>query len=136
MAAFTLRTDDRVAGELQRLRRAVADPTPAHREIGRRLLTRVQMGFRQSVDPYGTAWAPLKTRRGKPLIDTGRLRASFTFRADAGGVTVGTNVDYGRHVAEDVYPRRLVLPIRGRGLPADWAREVIDVVDAHLRGRS
>lgn len=33
-------------------------------------------GFRQSRDPYGNPWAPLRSRKGKPLLKTGRMRAS------------------------------------------------------------
>jgi phage gpG-like protein len=53
-------------------------------------------GFNQSRDPWGNQWAPLKVRKGKPLIDTGRLRASFTAQTDTvlSKITVGTNVSY------------------------------------------
>jgi phage gpG-like protein len=54
----------------------------------------VSNGFRKSVDPYGNAWAPLKHRRGQPLLDTGRLRASFAARVLPDGIVVGTNVEY------------------------------------------
>jgi len=55
-------------------------------------LTQVQMGFRTSTAPDGTPWAPLQVRVGKPLRDTGRLANSFSARATASGIEVGTNV--------------------------------------------
>lgn len=58
-------------------------------------------GFQQSKDPYGNEWEPLKYRDGNPLIDTGRLRASFTaqesFTGNSTTVTVGTNVQYAKY---------------------------------------
>lgn len=33
--------------------------------------------FRESRDPYGKPWAPLKLRKGKPLLDRGLLAASI-----------------------------------------------------------
>jgi phage virion morphogenesis protein len=41
-----------------------------------------------------TAWAPLKYRIGKPLIDTGRLRASITGQVQGSSVVLGTNLVY------------------------------------------
>lgn len=57
-------------------------------------VTQVKLGFRQSRDPYGNAWAPLKHRDGRPLRDTGRLNNSFTAKAENGRLRVGTNVEY------------------------------------------
>jgi phage gpG-like protein len=60
--------------------------------IGAAALSELQMGFRASTDPYGRPWAPLKLRAGgKPLLDTGRLRSSFSYQPKRGGFTIGTN---------------------------------------------
>ena len=67
------------------------DATPLHAAIGATLANLVRLGFRNSTSPYGARWKPLKIRRGQPLVDKGQLRSSITFRADKGGVTVGTN---------------------------------------------
>lgn len=40
--------------------------------------------FRGSHDPYGTPWAPLKQRAGKPLQDTGRLSGSIASQPGEG----------------------------------------------------
>ena len=67
-----------------------------NRLLGAEALKLVQMGFRNSADPYGNAWAPLKHRKGKPLLDTGRLRSSFSAQSDWAGFTIGTNVTYAK----------------------------------------
>lgn len=60
--------------------------------MGAAALTEVQLGFRESRDPYGNAWEPLRLRAGgKPLLDTGRLRSSFSYQARVAGFTIGTN---------------------------------------------
>lgn len=57
-------------------------------------LTELQLGFRESRDPYGRPWAPLKYRKGKPLLKTARMRNSFTVRITPTGFRIGTNVAY------------------------------------------
>lgn len=97
-------------------------------------LTQVQMGFRTSTAPDGTPWPPLKVRVGKPLRDTGRLGNSFSARATATGIEVGTNVDdkivvthqEGRTI-RPVNAKRLRFQVpgaigkRGRRGPGTWA---------------
>lgn len=61
--------------------------------FARVLRTRIQLGFRQGKSPKGTAWAPLKIRKGgQPLRNTGRLYGSVQVRRDGDGVVVGTNL--------------------------------------------
>jgi phage gpG-like protein len=46
-----------------------------------------------SLDPFGRPWAPLKRRKGKPLVDTGALMRSFVRTSVTNNsVTVGTTV--------------------------------------------
>ncbi len=61
------------------------------RVLGAEALAQVQLGFRESRDPYGVPWKPLALRSGKPLLDTRRLSNSFSSRIAPGGFTVGTN---------------------------------------------
>lgn len=80
---------------------------PVMREIGAGVVADAQLRFKDSKDPYGAQWQRLKAstiagrRKGpgagqaKPLLDTGRLRNSVTYRLDGpSAVVVGTNVDY------------------------------------------
>jgi phage gpG-like protein len=60
--------------------------------MGAEALAQVQLGFRESRNPYGEPWPELGLRAGgKPLLDTGRLRSSFSYRARPAGFTIGTN---------------------------------------------
>lgn len=54
----------------------------------------VNDGFRGGVDPYGAPWAPLQSRKGKSLLLTGRLRASFATGPTTDGFRIGSNVAY------------------------------------------
>lgn len=63
--------------------------------IGRVMKTDVQMNFRRGISPQGQKWAPLKSRAGQPLRDTGRLMRSVDYVANRDEVVIGTNVKYG-----------------------------------------
>lgn len=91
----------KLSGDFAKLRQlrqrlgSVATPetkTALARVVGEAARTQLARGFRQSVDPYGAAWAGLKHRKGKPLLDSGRLRSSYTYTATSDGVRIGTNV--------------------------------------------
>lgn len=75
---------------------ASAESKTVFERVGAAVLSKVQLGFRGGVDPWGTAWKPLKLRTGQPLSDTGRLRRSIIAVADDNGVTIGTNLKYAR----------------------------------------
>lgn len=88
---------DLTANALQNLQRFVAafdDQNAALHVIGRVLTTQVQMGFRTSTNPWGVPWHPLLIRKGKPLVDTGRLKNSITSNVEGDHVLIGTKVDY------------------------------------------
>lgn len=86
--------------KLRDLKRAIRGlGTPSFRTDANRLcavtaLSMIEEGFSASKDPYGNPWRPLKDRVGLPLLDTGRLRSSYSTRADSTGFTVSTNVAY------------------------------------------
>lgn len=71
-----------------------SDKAEALGAIGADIQRRVKLGFRSSTDPWGVPWKPIKHRKGQPLVDTGRLRNSITYRSTADSVIVGTNVEY------------------------------------------
>lgn len=68
------------------MRRALSDALAAES------LKLVDDGFDRSRDPYGKAWAPLKSRSGKPLLDTGRMRSAFTQRSSVDGYVLSALV--------------------------------------------
>lgn len=65
--------------------------------IGSVLTTEINEGFVSARDPWGTAWKPLKVRKGQPLRDTGCLNASINYQVYQDFVEVGTNVDYAQY---------------------------------------
>lgn len=82
-----------VSQKIGELQNASKDLGPVLSTIGRKILTRVQLGFRKSVDPYGIAWAALKSRKGKTLVDTARLLRSITYAVSDDSVEIGTNLN-------------------------------------------
>jgi phage gpG-like protein len=118
--------------------------------------------FRQSRDPYGNPWKPVVRARGKdlrararrlaagkpvksdkPLIDTGRLRASVVARADGSTVRVALPVEYASYHQYGTrrIARRQILPEPDTGgLPPAWiglaTKEAIAVLNEHFsKGR-
>ena len=84
----------RLAGKLGQFANGRAQASLA-KAISQEAVTQAQLSFRESRDPYGTAWAPLKHRKGKPLLLTGRLRASISVQAiSPTSFRIGTNVRY------------------------------------------
>lgn len=73
----------------------------------------VRQHFQQSRDPEGRPWAPLKYRRGRPLVDTGVLMNSIGHRAAGGRIEVFSRDrraaihNYGgRTSPTTIYPKR------------------------------
>lgn len=87
---------------LRDLAARLRDLSPVLRVAGEELRTLSSDSFRRSREPGGAPWRPLaastiaRRRRGssKPLLDTGLLANSITYRATRSGVTLGTSVPY------------------------------------------
>lgn len=108
---ITIQADtERVQKRLEQLRKDAGAVDKPMAEIGRKLQTLIQVGFKTSRSPYGLPWAKLSVRDGKPLLDTGRLRSSINYRVGKNGeayhVDVGTNVQYAdmHQYGETIYP--------------------------------
>lgn len=73
--------------------------------LGAAAVFQVAYEFRSSKDPYGNRWEPLRYRKGKPLLKTGRMSTAVTTSPTANGfrlriATVYAPVhQYGGHVA-------------------------------------
>lgn len=152
--------------------------------VGSILVADAQLAFREARDPWGVPWArlsqttlirraarrtggkPYKIKGGlkkkaaaiiasaKPLLDTGVLRNSITFRVEGNSVLVGTNLKYAgtqqfgaakgafgrtRHGAPIPWgniPARAFLPMRNRAsnitLPRDVSLQLLDLFTNHL----
>jgi phage gpG-like protein len=84
------------------------------RAIAQEAIAQSMACFRGSRNPYGEAWAPLKHRKGKPLLDTGRGRQSVAV-SDLEGVSfrLGTNVRY-MHFHQDGVDKTYTRKASGR----------------------
>lgn len=162
--------------DLQRRLTAVTRSSAMTDELGKRvgaaLVKQVADEFRESRDPYGKPWAPLKTERarnvkanaraakkgkppraGKPLIDTGRMRASVTALVSGGDVRVVIPTKYASYhqdgvshrvpsarAGEKIIPRRQMLPEADTGGLGDrWTlavnKEAMAVLQKHFGGK-
>jgi phage virion morphogenesis protein len=116
----------------------VDDMTPAFNAIGEHIARLVDLNFRDGSDPYGAPWLPLKKPRrdgsSEPLNRTGILKNSITQHPTADSVTIGTNVEYGKHhqFGTQHIPQRAFLPTQEQGLPGDWEQDVLAIIRRHI----
>ena len=99
--------DKQVKTKMQDLQNATSNVTPAMQVVGRKVKTKVQLGFRTGRDPWNSPWKPLNTkltRAGSPLRNTGRLMQSITYAL--GGTTKEQHVDIGTSLKSNgvLYP--------------------------------
>lgn len=164
--------DNGVQSAIAALSARIKNLKPAFAEIGEEIAGTVREGFSASQSPWGARWKSIGQsaimgrlahrkdsfgKRGKitakgrgyltggvqPLLDTGRLRNSITYRASGSGVEIGTTVPYaaihqfggmaGRRRRANI-PARPFMPIRnGRAdLPAGWQREVVGILQRRI----
>ena len=146
-----------LGGGLRGLRERIAGmTTPAFRTniaqlCGAAALKLVADEFNGSHDPYDTPWAELASRRGpslgrggrgrsrrrvqgprrraKPLLDTGRLRASFTVQPGDGFFRIGSSVGYARF--HQFGTRRMVARpmLPGQVIPEKWTDAFAEVIN-------
>lgn len=176
----------RLLASIEKIERRAGNFAPVLPAIGNILVADAQLCFRNSANPWGEPWANLtKTtllrraarrtggkpfKRGgklkksalkimasaKPLLDTGLLRNSITFRVEGQGVVVGSSLKYasthqwgalrgafgssGRGaIPWGNVPARSYLPVRVRGgdvdLPQETRREVVNVLSTYVFAR-
>ncbi len=107
-----------LAGELRSLILRTSDPTPAYREIGLFLSSRVQENFRIGGNP---PWPPSRRamkQHGQTLLDTGRLMRDESMpEISRDGIRFGSNLPYAaiHHYGGEInMPARSELFIRNR----------------------
>ncbi|WP_243055357.1 phage virion morphogenesis protein [Pseudomonas sp. BP01] len=92
--------------------------------IGQNWINRIKANFRNSISPYGEAWAPIHYREGQPLLDTGALRNSIKAEVRGLQIVLGTNMKYGQTHNEGLsVKKRQFLPDSERKLPNNWQQE-------------
>lgn len=97
-------------------------------ELGAQALELVDEGFNESRAPSGRRWEPPHYRRGRPLIRSGRLRASWVLVARANGFEILSRAPYARKLqrGRGRMPARRMVPDAGE-ITARWER----ALDAH-----
>lgn len=86
----------------------------------------ISFGFRAESDPYGDKWAPRASGETSKalLVDTGRLKRSWTSTVRSSGFKIRSAVEYAKH--HQFGTRRMVarkmVPDSG-ALPPEWSRE-------------
>ncbi len=110
--------DAEVRRSLAALAAKLVDMTPAAKAIGEVILSSVERNFEAGGRP--TKWKEslrVKTKGGQTLSDTGRLRRSFTAKADRTSVSVGTDVKYAPILQMGGKTRaRTIKPVRKKAL--------------------
>lgn len=93
------------------------------------MMAETRRNFLASQDQYGNAWAPIRHRVGKPLLDTGRLFRSLTASIDKDGASISTNVFYAVfHQFGIGVKQRAFFPTESGGWPAQWIKKAEDSV--------
>lgn len=96
--------------------------------LGKRLAVRLTSDMKGHFDrgagPDGVAWAPIKPRPqggDKPLLNTGKLRASITGQAEPHGASAGTNAIQ----ANLMNAGGTIRPVRAKRLSIPLTREAV-----------
>lgn len=111
--SVTVRGADAVGEKLAGVAARLRDLTPQTSVIAADLMTLIDDSFAESRSPDGSAFAPLKSRVGTPLVNSGRLRSSNHATGTRSGLMFGTNVAYGRphQTGTARLPKRAFLPV-------------------------
>lgn len=109
--------------------------TNVRRQVAFDGLRLIAAGYRDSVDPYGATWTPLKYRNGKPLVLTGAFRDTWMAYPTPAGVRFLSGVDYGAYhqYGTRTIPFRRVIPLKSMGLPRPWTDAISKAYSKQLR---
>lgn len=105
----------------EKLERVPSAMVTLNEQLAEETIELIREGFETSSNPYGRPWAQLVLRAGRPLEDTGRLKASW-HRSAVGkhGFRVASGVAYAIHHQHGTglygRSRKPITPKRGRAL--------------------
>lgn len=137
---------DEIDNYLLKLKEGIQLQDKDFNELGVKIVRKIQKGFRNSVDPHGNPWAPIKPRRkkgkgsvpGQPLIDRGYLRKSlmnFDFYKRGGNtfLSFGSNMIYAEAHNQGLngLKQRMFLP-DPNNLPKNWESDIIAHINLKL----
>lgn len=119
------------------------------RPMAEAALDKVAEGFRSQANPYGEKWQSKKVDDGRSILvgKTTRLRNWHVVEANGKGFIVAPSVKYAaahqsprnrprwgkRPGSLRRLPRRMMIPIKSRGLPPGWAEELRATAAAEMR---
>jgi len=112
-----------LAGDFSALRDLRARTTPtqmqkltaiAAQRMGATAMKLVADEFRGSMDPYGRPWLPLAWRKGKPLLDTGRMRSATVVAANGPTIQITIGTTYAKYHQDGARTRKPNPDRRGR----------------------
>jgi phage virion morphogenesis protein len=142
MADIIITLDDlAVRYNLAQIEHRLQNLRPAFTSMGEYMVRRTEQSFKGEHDPDGVGWAPLsaayrKRKRGtKILTESGRLRASITYRADGTQVIIGTNTRYAR-VHQYGYPKRNLPPRPFIGASTEDEKELGEILISYIKSGS
>lgn len=159
---ITIEVRDRaVQSFLAHLQQAGEALKPAFESIGETVVENTRLRFSESRAPDGSTWRPLslatlisRSRRGRrggnrfsgaipaaqPLLDTGQLRNSITYRATNTEVLIGTRIEWSRiHQFGGNAGRggKAFIPARPfLGIGREDRGEIVEILRAHFAGVS
>jgi phage virion morphogenesis protein len=116
------------------LSRRLTDPAllqPAYRECADVAAAGMRQHFERGAGPDGTPWAPLKRRRGRPLVKTGLLLASVGATAGPQGLVLSASAPYaGYHQSGTrTIPARPFV-----GASAETLAKIMAALERHVAG--
>lgn len=136
--------DAEVLGAFNQVSDRLSDLTPFFQDLGEHLVRRIDDGFRNQTDPYGSAWAPLaastlkekvrKKRITKILQSRGTMRSTLTYQAGRDRLVIGFNTFYATFHQRGTkrMVKRQLLPDAERGLPAGDVAIAQQLFQEHL----
>ncbi len=142
-----LEGDETLARALDRLARRTSRLEPALKDMGEHLMRTIDQRFDDQIAPDQTPWEEnkeqtklRKSRRSRKILtDSKRLGHSIIYRADHGGLEVGTNLIYaaihqfggetGRRGARFTMPARPFL-----GVSETEHEDLLDIVAEYISG--
>ena len=127
----SLRRLEKIAKACHGAGRKVAD---VRQNVADEVLTLIDKGFRETVDPYGKRWAPKKRENGMPTLQhTSRMRRSYFARVVGSRIVVKNATPYAGYHQDGTkhMVARKTVPDRS-AIPRNWEKPLREAARAPL----